>query len=116
MMGGDLPTLDPFTLSLLTNQEVLAVDQYSSGNHLLFTRGNQIAWIANAPRTRQKYLALFNLGGSPEEITVSWRELEMAGKVPVRDLWKKENLGDYGKQFSARIAAHGAGLYRIGRR
>jgi alpha-galactosidase len=116
MMGGDLPTLDPFTLSLLTNQEVLAVDQYSSGNHLLFTRGNQMAWVADVPRTRQKYIALFNLGESPEEITVSWPKLGMAGKVPVRDLWKKENLGDYGKQFSAQIAAHGAGLYRIGRR
>ncbi|HET7099868.1 MAG TPA: glycoside hydrolase family 27 protein [Terriglobia bacterium] len=116
MMGGDLPTLDPFTLSLLTNQEVLAVDQYSSGNRLLFARGNQIAWIADVPRTRQKYIALFNLGDAPEEIGVSWRELGMTGKVPVRDLWKKENLGDYDKQFSARIAAHGAGLYRIGRR
>ncbi len=116
MMGGDLPTLDPFTLSLLTNQEVLAVDQYSSGNHLLFTRGNQIAWVADAPRTRQKYVALFNLGDAPEEVTVSWRKLGIAGKVPVRDLWKKENLGDYGGQFSAQIAAHGAGLYRIGRR
>jgi len=116
MMGGDLPTLDPFTLSLLTNQEVLAVDQYSSGNHLLFTRGNQIAWVADVPRTRQKYLALFNLGDSPEEITVSWPKLGMAGKVPVRDLWKKETLGDDANQFSAQIAAHGAGLYRIGRR
>jgi len=116
MMGGDLPTLDPFTLSLLTNQEVLAVDQYSSGNHLLFTRGNQIAWVADAPRTRQKYVALFNLGNSPEEITVSWRKLGMVGKVPVRDLWKQENLGTFDKQYSARIPSHGAGLYRIGRR
>ncbi len=116
MMGGDLPTLDPFTLSLLTNQEVLAVDQHSSGNRLLFTRGNQIAWVANVPGTRQKYVALFNLGSAPEEITVSWRELGMAGKVPVRDLWKKENLGDFGGQFSATIDPHGAGLYRIGRR
>jgi alpha-galactosidase len=116
MMGGDLPTLDPFTLSMLTNQEVLAVDQHSSGNHLLFTRGNQIAWVADAPRTRQKYVALFNLGDAPEEITVSWRELGIAGKVPVRDLWNKRTLGDFEKQFSARIAPHGAGLYRIGRR
>jgi alpha-galactosidase len=116
MMGGDLPTLDRFTLSLLTNQEVLAVDQHSSGNRLLFTRGNQIAWVADVPRTRQKYVALFNLGESPEEITVSWRELGLAGKVPVRDLWNKRNLGTFGKEFSARIAPHGAGLYRIGNR
>jgi len=41
-MGGDLPTLDPFTLSLLTNEEVLAVDQQSAGNHELFARGNHL--------------------------------------------------------------------------
>jgi alpha-galactosidase len=116
MMGGDLPTLDRFTQSLLTNQEVIAVDQHSSGNRLLFTRGNQIAWVADVPRTRQKYVALFNLGESPEEITISWRELGIAGKVPVRDLWKKETLGSFDKQFSAQIPPHGAGLYRIGTR
>jgi len=116
MMGGDLPTLDAFTQSLLTNQEVIAVDQHSSGNRLLFTRGNQIAWAADVPRTRQKYVALFNLGESPEEITVSWRDLGVAGKIPVRDLWKKETLGSFAGQFSARIAPHGAGLYRIGTR
>jgi alpha-galactosidase len=116
MMGGDLPTLDPFTLSLLTNQEVLAVDQHSTGNHLLFTRGTQIAWVADVPRTREKYVALFNLGKSPEEITVSWRELGMAGKAAVRDLWKKQNLGSYDNQFPAQIDPHGAGLYKIGPR
>ncbi len=116
MMGGDLPTLDPFTLSLLTNQEVLAVDQHSTGNHLLFTRGMQIAWVADVPRTRGKYVALFNLGRAPEEITVTWRELGITGKAAVRDLWKKENLGNYNGQFSAEINPHGAGLYKIGPR
>jgi alpha-galactosidase len=116
MMGGDLPTLDSFTLSLLTNQEVLAVDQHSSGNHLLFTHGDQIAWFADVPGTKQKYVALFNLGESPEEVAVTWRQLGIAGKLPVRDLWKKENLGSFDTQFSARIDPHGAGLYRIGTR
>ena len=116
MMGGDLPTIDPFTLSLLTNQEVLAVDQHSSGNHLLFTKGHQIAWVADVPGTKQKYVALFNLGESPEEVAVTWRQLGLAGRLPVRDLWNKENLGSFDKQFSARINPHGAGLYRIGKR
>ena len=116
MMGGDLPTIDPFTLSLLTNQEVLAVDQHSSGNHLLFTKGHQIAWVADVPGTKQKYVALFNLGESPEEVAVTWRQLGLAGKLPVRDLWNKDNLGSFDKQFSARINPHGAGLFRIGKR
>src|SRR5579884_206403 len=113
MMGGDLPSIDPFTLSLLTNQEVLAVDQHSSDNRLLFTRGNQIVWTADNPRTREKFVALFNLGEKPEKITVSWKELGIAGRASVRDLWKRENLGGFSNEFSAQINPHGAGLYRI---
>jgi alpha-galactosidase len=60
MMGGDLTQNDPFTLSLLTNEEVLAVNQHSIGNRQLFHRDGFIGWIAGAPRGSDKYLAVFN--------------------------------------------------------
>lgn len=60
MMGGDLTKNDEFTLSLLTNPEVLAVNQNSSGNRQLFNRDGFIGWIADVPNSRDKYLALFN--------------------------------------------------------
>ena len=113
VMGGDLPSLDPFTLSLLTNQEVIAVDQHSSNNRLLFTRGTQIAWTADVPGTKQKYVALFNLGEKPATIAVSWHQLGISGKSEVRDLWQKKNLGDFSGEFHAEINPHGAGLYKI---
>ena len=113
MMGGDLPSLDSFTLSLLTNREVLAVDQHSSHNHLLFTRGTEIAWVADVPGTKQKYVALFNLGKTPATIAVSWNQLGLGGKSAVRDLWQKKNLGDFSRSFEVEIHPHGAGLYKI---
>lgn len=60
MFGGDLTKLDPFTLSLLNNDEVIAVNQLSSGNRPLFERDELIAWIADAPDGEGKYLAVFN--------------------------------------------------------
>lgn len=60
MMGGDLTKNDAFTLSLLTNAEVIAVNQHSAGNRQLFQRDGQIAWIADAPGGRDRYLAVFN--------------------------------------------------------
>jgi hypothetical protein len=60
MHGGDMTKMDPFTLSVLTNAEVLAVNQDSSGNRLLFNRDDLIAWTADVPGSRAKYLALFN--------------------------------------------------------
>ena len=113
MMGGDLPSLDPFTLSLLSNEEVLAVDQRSTLNRELFARGHQIAWAADVPGTKEKYLAVFNLHESPAAVAVAWSELGLTGTCVVRDLWKKQNLGAFESDFAPRINPHGAGLYRV---
>lgn len=60
MFGGHLPWNDEWTLSLITNDEVLAVDQNSRNNHQLFRQDDLIAWTADVPDSPDKYLALFN--------------------------------------------------------
>ncbi len=113
MVGGDLPSLDPLTLSLLTNSEVIAVDQSSFGNHELFHRGNRIGWVADVPHSRSKYVALFNTGKATESVGVSWQELGFHGHCVVRDLWNRKKLGEYYGRFAKMLASHGAGLFRI---
>ncbi len=60
MHGGDLTRTDAFTLSLLTNPEVIAVDQASANNRPLFDRDGLVAWTADVPGSTDKYLAVFN--------------------------------------------------------
>jgi len=60
IMGGHLPMNDTFTLSLLTNDEVLAVNQRSADNRQLFRTNDLVAWAAAVPDSRDKYVALFN--------------------------------------------------------
>lgn len=60
ILGGHLPKTDPTTLALLTNDEVLKVNQASTNNRQLFRRGNLIAWTADVPGSKDKYLAVFN--------------------------------------------------------
>jgi hypothetical protein len=61
MHGGDMTKTDDFTLSLLTNDEVLAVNQRSENNRQLFrTADSLIAWVADIPGSTDKYVALFN--------------------------------------------------------
>ena len=60
IFGGDLTRLDAWTLSLLTNREVLAVNQFSTGNRQLFRHRDRIAWVAEDPATADRYLALFH--------------------------------------------------------
>jgi alpha-galactosidase len=112
MMGGDLPSLDPWTASLLENPEVLKVDQ-SSGGHQVFSRGSNVAWEADASGGHSKYLALFNTGGEPAAVSATWTELGLRGKQNVRDLWARRDLGSFEDNFSARLNGHGAGLYEL---
>jgi hypothetical protein len=60
MHGGDMTKTDPFTLSLLTNDEVLAINQHSTKNRPLFDHDGLIAWVASDPSNGDTYLALFN--------------------------------------------------------
>jgi alpha-galactosidase len=65
IFGGDMTRMDTFTLSLLTNAEVLAVDQSSSGSRQLFNRDGLIGWVASVRGSEDKYLALFNTARCP---------------------------------------------------
>ena len=114
MFGGDLPSNDAFTLSLLTNDEVLAVDQHSTGNHELFAEGNRVAWVASVPNSPDKYLALFNLDDhAPATLGVKWTQLNLSGKCAVRDLWQHKDLGESEGEFHAEVRPHGARLLRL---
>jgi hypothetical protein len=121
MIGADLTKLDDFTLSLLTNDEVIAVDQASSNNRELFRRDGFYGWVADVPGSPDKYLALFNTrdgGGQSAEptktaVTVKLSELGLTGAGKVRDLWTHQNLGAFTDEFAPVINHHGAGLYRI---
>ncbi len=115
MMGGDLPSMDAFTLSLLTNPEVIAVDQHSTDNHELLRpdNGREVVWEADVPRTKEKYVALFNLAEAPAGVAVSWKELGVSGKQRVRNLWQRKNLGTFEKRFSWTAGPHGAALFKI---
>lgn len=117
MIGADLTKLDGFTLSLLTNDEVLAVDQNSTHNHELFRRDGFYGWVADDPDSNDKYLALFNTRSSsennPSEISVTLSDIGFTGSVRVRDLWQQKELGSVTGEFAPTINVHGAGLYRL---
>jgi hypothetical protein len=131
ILGGNLPKNDDFTLSVLTNDEVLAVNQNSANNHQLFNTNNEVAWVADVPNSKDKYVALFNTlpasmprrGGTnsaasalvvfPAKITVSLADIGLGAKAKVRDLWAHKDLGTVNGEFTATINSHGAGLYRF---
>ncbi|QDU56620.1 family 43 glycosylhydrolase [Aeoliella mucimassa] len=71
IFGGDMTQLDEFTLSMLTNPEVLKVNQQSANNRQLYRKDNLIAWVADVPDSDDKYLALFNAQDPGDSIDFS---------------------------------------------
>lgn len=114
IMGGDLRHLDDPTLALLTNREVLAVNQASTDNRPHFLADGVRVWSARPADGRGRYVALFNTGKEAREITLPLRELGLSASQPVRDLWEGKALAPAKDRLIRRIPSHGAGLYRVG--
>ena len=113
ILGADLTQLDPFTLSLLTNDEVLAVDQSSLHNRELFRTNDLIAWVADAEGSADKYLALFNATSNSAAIPVDLFSVGFTSSCAVRSLWDGTNLGNFSGTFSPVISSHRGMLYRL---
>jgi hypothetical protein len=113
MIGGDLPLDDAWTTSLLTNPEVIAVDQHSRGNHVVITTDKTVVWTARSDAGNQRYLAIFNISGDTQQIRYRWRDLGMEEKTySVRDLWEQTDLKPE-KSIATTLPSHGCILYRI---
>jgi alpha-galactosidase len=114
IMGGDLRRLDEPTLALLTNPEVLAVDQASSDNSPHFVEDGVRIWSARPDDGKGRYVALFNPSDQAREVSIALRDLGLGGIREVRDLWTRRPRAAASGRFAQVIPPHGAGLYRLG--
>ncbi|MBM9506226.1 alpha-galactosidase D [Actinacidiphila acididurans] len=111
--GDDLTSLDSYGLSLLTNQEVIGVDQSDSPVARPVTSvGDQQVW--GTRNSDGSYtVALFNLSGAPASVTADWADFGFTGNAAVRDLWNKQNLGSYRNGITEALPAHGSRLFTV---
>ena len=100
--------------SLLTNSEVLAVDQHSTGNHPVVSTDATVVWVAQqSDAAMAYYVAVFNTSTASETLHYSWKDLGVpAGSYKVRDLWEHKDLGIAGAVDVA-LPAHGSVLYGL---
>jgi hypothetical protein len=111
--GDDLTKLDRYGLSLLTNKEVIAVNQGDTPPARPITPSDpQQVWAAKNPDGSYT-VALFNLAGSPAAVSASWASLGFTGKADVRDLWNHENLGSLKDEVTEALPAHGSRLFTV---
>jgi len=113
MVGGALTSADVWTKSLLTNPEVLAVDQHSVGNRPVIVSDDVVIWAAEMPSQNRICLAGFNRSESKKEIHYSWDDLKLPGKsYSLRDLWERKDLGE-AHLFSVTLPPHACVLFSL---
>lgn len=142
-LGDDLTNLDAFGIQILTNPEVIAVDQSGRQGHVVYLGGNSpivsatpgtgtsvnasagvvtpssTTAIGATPVYEQtlcdgsKYVALFNLGASAATVTVNWADLGFSGSADVRDLWAREDLGVMENRYSVNLNPHASSLVHV---
>ena len=114
ILSGDIIRLDDFTLSLLSNDEVLEVDQdpLGKGGLRVAKDGDLEAW-AKEMEDGTKAVGLFNRGEFQTPVIVKWSDLGINGRQTVRDLWRQKDLGTFDAQFAASVGRHGVVLIRL---
>ncbi len=111
-VGDDLTKLDAFGVELLTNDEVIAVQQ--SGNVAApVDKGNEDQIWAAQNQDGSVTLALFNRDNKSRTIVALWKDISLKSPAQVRDLWTHQNLGTENQKFEATLAPHACRLLKL---
>ena len=112
LLSCDLPTMDEFTLGLLTNPEVIAVDQDSAANAPVFyTFDWQTVVMSKKMSDGSQVVGLFNLDHGDPVLTVTADQLGITGKL--RDLWRRKDIGVMGQELTVKVGSHGCALIKV---
>ena len=114
ILSGDITRLDDFTLSLLTNDEVIDVDQDTLGRpgRRMAADGRVEVWVRDM-EDGSKAVGLFNRGERETEVVARWQDLSLQGPKKVRDLWRQQDLGQFDREFRSGVPRHGVRLVSI---
>ena len=111
-MGGNLTRIDAWTKSILSNPEIIAVDQHSIGGHVVVNEAKKAIWLAKDERGSGLYVALFNLSDGQQMIQFPLQSLGVGVAPAVRDLWAQRDLAPT-DLLKVTLPAHASALYRV---
>ncbi len=112
--GNDLANMSQETLSVLTNPEVVAVDQDPAGTegYRVSEEGPLQVWVKPLA-DGSKALGLFNEGESPMPVSVRFKDIGLSGEVSVRDLWERKDTGVFSGSYTAQVPRHGVVMLKL---
>jgi alpha-galactosidase len=114
LAGNDLATMTPETVALLTNREVIAVDQDAAGKQgdRVSAEGPIEIWVRQLA-DGSKAVGVFNRHPKPLTARVNFKKLGFSGAVKARDLWQAKDIGATGSPYAVTIPGHGVLFLRV---
>lgn len=114
LISCELEKLDEFTLRLLTNDEVLDINQDPLGKpaRRIWRQGQLEAWGKDL-EDGAKAIGFFNRAREPLAVTIDLKDLGLTGKYQVRDLWRRADVGTVEQRITIDPRPHGVQLYRM---
>lgn len=111
MLGGDVTSADPWELAILTNDEILAVNQDPQGEPAMrcFNHSGLEVWQRNLSGAKIA-VGLFNRSDEDATVTATWAALDLNGPYKVRDLWQKKDMGTADAKVELAVPSHSAGM------
>ena len=117
LAGNDLRSVAPGILSILTNREVIAIDQDPLGRQAHRVKKDADIEIWARPLSGGAHaVGLFNRGEMTANITVSCEELQLCGDYTIRNVWTGADVGKFTASYSTSVPRHGVALLRVARR
>jgi alpha-galactosidase len=117
LIGCDMEKLDPFTLNLLTNDEVIDIDQDSFGKQAVcIWKGgeeNELNIYSKPLDDGSIAVGLFNRGPFTSKIAAEWKTLGLTKSQVVRDVWRQQDIGKFNDRFEATVPSHGVVLLKL---
>ncbi|XP_021958918.1 alpha-galactosidase-like [Folsomia candida] len=112
-IGDDLSFLDEFGLTLLTNREVIAINQNGIPARPVTPGLLRQVWWAPSIGDTSFIVAMFNLAGLELSVAANWADFGFTGAAEVYDVWEGIELGVYTSSFAVRVPTHGCRLIRV---
>ncbi|MEJ2008922.1 MAG: glycoside hydrolase family 27 protein [Acidobacteriota bacterium] len=114
LAGNDLTKMSKETLAILTDPEVIAVDQDPKGveGHRAWQEGPLEIWVKPLADGSMA-VGLFNRGMGPLPITIHFKEISLPNTVDIRDLWARKDLGTFHGSYTASVPRHGVVMLKL---
>lgn len=112
MFGGEMRNNDEWTLSLMTNPEIIGVNQYSHGGRQLYRDENTVIWSA-VSQNSNPIVAVFNISNEKMTVSADLEKYGISGEFSLRDLWARQDIGTVNGELICDVNSHGARIFEL---